>query len=149
MKHGKGGINISEEKKRFYYLEDGTIKVTPFHDELVEEDLPFIELTFEEWEKNLSVCKYGFKKAYINNEIIEVADEEVQASEEYQKIIKKTEVSELKNYLSETDYIITKLNEAKIEDDALFEELKVKYSDIIAKRKEARERINTLEQELS
>ena len=140
---------MSEEKKRFYYLEDGTIKVTPFHDELVEEDLPFIELTFEEWEKNLSVCKYGFKKAYINNEIIEVADEEVQASEEYKSLQKEIEITDLKNYLSETDYIITKLNEAKIEDDALFEELKVKYSDIIAKRKEARERINTLEQELS
>ena len=140
---------MSEEKKRFYYLEDGTIKVTPFHDELVEEDLPFIELTFEEWEKNLSVCKYGFKKAYINNEIIEVADEEVQASEEYKSLQKEIEITELKNYLAETDYIITKLNEAKIEDDALFEELKIKYADVITKRKEARERINTLEQGLS
>ena len=140
---------MSEEKKRFYYLEDGTIKVTPFHDELVEEDLPFIELTFEEWEEKLSYCKYGYKKCYINDEIVEVEDKELQASEEYQKNIKKTEVSELKNYLSETDYIITKLNEAKIEDDALFEELKTKYADVITKRKEARERINTLEQELS
>ena len=136
---------MSEEKKRFYYLEDGTIKVTPFHDELVEEDLPFIELTFEEWEKNLSICKYGFKKAYINNEIVEVEDKELQASEEYQKNIKGTEVSELKNYLAETDYIITKLNEAKIEDDALFEELKIKYADELQKRKEARERIKELE----
>ena len=140
---------MSEEKKRFYYLEDGTIKVTPFHDELVEEDLPFIELTFEEWEEKLSSCKYGYKKCYINDEIVEVEDKELQASEEYQKNIKKTEVSELKNYLSETDYIITKLNEAKIEDDALFEELKTKYADVITKRKEARERIKTLEQELS
>ena len=140
---------MSEEKKRFYYLEDGTIKVTPFHDKLVEEDLPFIELSFEEWEEKLSSCKYGYKKCYINNEIVEVEDKELQASEEYQKSIKKTEVSELKNYLAETDYIITKLNEAKIEDDALFEELKTKYADVIAKRKEARERINTLEQELS
>ena len=140
---------MSEEKKRFYYLEDGTIKVTPFHDELVEEDLPFIELTFEEWEKNLSVCKYGFKKAYINNEIVEVEDKELQASEEYKSLQKEIEITELKNYLAETDYIITKLNEAKIEDDAIFEELKIKYADVITKRKEARERINTLEQELS
>ena len=136
-------------KKKFYYLEDGTIKVTPFNDELVEEDLPFIELTFEEWEKNLSVCKYGFKKAYINDEIVEVEDKEVQVSEEYKSLQKEIETTNLKNYLSETDYIITKLNEAKIEDDALFEELKTKYSDVIAKRKEARGRIKTLEQELS
>ena len=120
-----------------------------FYDEQEEKKQPFIELSFEEWEKNLSVCKYGFNKAYINNEIVEVEDKELQASEEYQKNIKGTEVSELKNYLSETDYIITKLNEAKIEDDALFEELKTKYADVITKRKEARERINTLEQGLS
>ena len=136
-------------KKKFYYLEDGTIKVTPFYDEPVEEDLQFIELTFEESEEKLSSCKYGYKKCYINDEIVEVEDKELQASEEYQKIIKETEVTDLKNYLSETDYIITKLNEAKIEDDSLFEELKTKYADVITKRKEARERIKALEQELS
>lgn len=140
---------MSEEMKRFYYLEDGTIKVTPFHDESVEEDLPFIELTFEEWEEKLSSCKYGYKKCYINNEIVEVEDKELQASEEYKSLQKEIEITDLKNYLSETDYIITKLNEAKIEDDALFEELKIKYADVIAKRKEARERIKALEQELS
>ena len=137
-------------KKKFYYDENtGVIEVTPFYDEEKEKNLPYIELTYEEWERELSTCSYGFRKAYRDGKIIEVADEEVQASEEYQKSIKKTEVSELKNYLSETDYIITKLNEAKIEDDALFEELKTKYADVITKRKEARERINTLEQELS
>ena len=137
-------------KKKFYYDENtGVIEVTPFYDEEKEKNLPYIELTFEEWERELSTCSYGFKKAYRDGKIIEVADEEVQASEEYQKSIKETEVSELKNYLAETDYIITKLNEAKIEDDALFEELKIKYSDVITKRKEARERINALEQGLS
>ena len=136
-------------KKKFYINEEGVIEVTPFFDKQINKNEEFIELSFEEWEKNLSICKYGFKKAYINNEIVEVEDKEVQASEEYQKNIKEIEVSELKNYLSATDYIITKLNEAKIEDDALFEELKIKYSEVITKRKEARERINTLEQELS
>lgn len=137
-------------KKKFYYDENtGVIEITPFYDEQEEKNLPYIELTYEEWEKDLSTCSYGFKKAYRDGKIIEVADEEVQASEEYQKNIKEIEVSELKNYLSETDYIITKLNEAKIEDDALFEELKIKYADAIAKRKEARERIKALEQEFS
>lgn len=140
---------MSEEKKKFYYLEDGTIKVTPFHDESVEEDLPFIELTFEEWEEKLSSCKYGYKKCYINNEIVEVEDKELQASEEYKSLQKEIEITDLKNYLSETDYIITKLNEAKVEDDALFEELKIKYANELQKRKEARERIKALEQELS
>ena len=141
---GKGGINMSEEKKRFYYLEDGTIKVTPFNDEIVEEELPFIELTFEEWERDLSTCSYGFKKAYRDGKIIEVADKEVQASEEYKNLQKEIEITNLKNYLSETDYIITKLNEAKIEDENEFRILKIKYADELQKRKEARERINEL-----
>lgn len=139
---------MSEEKKRFYYLEDGTIKVTPFYDEPVEEDLPFIELTFEEWERELATCSYGFKKAYRDGKIIEVADEEVQASEEYKSLQKEIEITKLKNYLAETDYIVAKLNEAKIEDDALFEELKIKYADELQKRKEAREIIRELEQDL-
>ena len=137
-------------KKKFYYDENtGVIEVTPFYNEEKEKNLPYIELTFEEWERELATCSYGFKKAYRDGKIIEIADEEVQASEEYKSIQKEIEITELKNYLAETDYIITKLNEAKIEDDAIFEELKIKYADVITKRKEARERINTLEQELS
>lgn len=137
-------------KKKFYYDENtGVIDITPFYNEEEEKNLPYIELTYEEWERELSTCSYGFKKAYRDGKIIEVADEEVQASEEYQKNIKEIEVSELKNYLSKTDYIITKLNEAKVEDDALFEELKIKYANELQKRKEARERIKALEQELS
>ena len=136
-------------KKKFYYDENtGVIEVTPFYNEEKEKNLPYIELTYEEWERELATCSYGFKKAYRDGKIIEVADEEVQASEEYQKNIKEIEVSELKNYLSETDYIITKLNEAKIEDDALFEELKIKYADELQKRKEARERIKELEKQI-
>ena len=133
-------------KKKFYYDENtGVIEVTPFYDEEKEKNLPYIELTYEEWERELATCSYGFRKAYRDGKIIEVADEEVQASEEYQKNIKEIEVSELKNYLSETDYIIAKLNEAKIEDNSLFEELKIKYADELQKRKEARERIKELE----
>ena len=133
-------------KKKFYYDENtGVIEVTPFCDEGEEKNLPYIELTYEEWERDLSTCSYGFRKAYRDGKIIEVADEEVQASEEYKSLQKEIEITELKNYLAETDYIITELNEAKIEDDALFEELKIKYADELQKRKEARERINELE----
>ena len=137
-------------KKKFYYDENtGIIEVTPFYNEEEEKNLPYIELTFEEWERELSTCSYGFKKAYRDGKIIEVADEELQASEEYKSLQKEIEITNLKNYLTETDYIIAKLNEAKIEDENEFRILKIKYSDVIAKRKEARERINTLEQELS
>lgn len=135
------------EKKKFYYDEiTKTIEVTPFYDEQIEKDLPYIELTFEEWEKALSCCKYGYRKAFINNEIIEVEDEEVMNSEEYKATMKWIEVEQLKQYLNETDYVIAKLNEAKIEDEDLFNSLKLEYADILTKRKEARTKINELEQ---
>ena len=136
-------------KKKIYYDENtGVIEITPFYDEEEEKNLPYIELSFEEWERDLATCSYGFKKAYRDGKIIEVADEELQASEEYKSFQKEIEITDLKNYLSETDYIIAKLNEAKIEDDALFEELKIKYADELQKRKETRERIKELEKQI-
>ena len=134
------------EKKKFYYNPTTyEIERRAFYDEVEDKDLPFIELTFEEWEEKLSSLSYGYKKVYLNGEIQEVLDEKVINTIEYKNIQKEWEIKKLKRYLSDTDYVITKLNEAKIEDEELFNSLKVKYTDILAKRKEARVRINELE----
>lgn len=134
------------EKKKFYYdAETRIIDVEPFYNEQINQDKPYIELTFEEWEEKLSSCNYGYKKAYINNEIVEVEDSELMNSEEYKNFIKNKEIRKLKQYLSSTDYVITKLNEAKIEDEELFNSLKIEYNEVLTKRKEARIRINELE----
>lgn len=134
------------EKKKFYYNPTTyEIERRAFYDEVEDKDLPFIELTFEEWEEKLSSLSYGYKKVYLNGEIKEVLDEKVINTIEYKNIQKEWKIKKLKRYLSDTDYVITKLNEAKIEDDELFNSLKNEYSDILAKRKEARVRINELE----
>ena len=134
------------EKKKFYYNPTTyEIERRAFYDEVEDKDLPFIELTFEEWEEKLSSLSYGYKKVYLNGEIQEILDEKVINTIEYKNIQKEWEIKKLKRYLSDTDYIITKLNEAKIEDEELFNSLKTEYSDILAKRKEARVRINELE----
>ena len=134
------------EKKKFYYNPTTyEIERRAFYDEIEDKDLPFIELTFEEWEEKLSSLSYGYKKVYLNGEIQEVLDENVINTIEYKNIQKEWEIKKLKRYLNDTDYVITKLNEAKIEDDELFNSLKTEYSDILAKRKEARVRINELE----
>ena len=134
------------EKKKFYYNPTTyEIERRAFYDEVEDKDLPFIELTFEEWEEKLSSLSYGYKKVYLNGEIQEVLDENVINTIEYKNIQKEWEIKKLKRYLSDTDYVITKLNEAKIEDEELFNSLKVEYADILAKRKEARARINELE----
>ena len=134
------------EKKKFYYNPTTyEIERRAFYDEVENKDLPFIELTFEEWEEKLSSLSYGYKKVYLNGEIQEVLDENVINTIEYKNIQKEWEIKKLKRYLSDTDYVITKLNEAKIEDEDLFNSLKTEYSDILTKRKEARVRINELE----
>lgn len=63
------------------------------------------------------------------------------------KSMKKwNEINTLKSYLSDTDYIISKLNELKLEDDEEeYEKTKSEYAEVLAKRKEARKRINELE----
>lgn len=134
------------EKKKFYYNPTTyEIERRAFYNEVEDKDLPFIELTFEEWEEKLSSLSYGYKKVYLNGEIQEVLDEKVINTIEYKNIQKEWEIKKLKRYLTDTDYVITKLNEAKIEDEDLFNSLKTEYSDILTKRKEARVRINELE----
>lgn len=134
------------DKRKFYYdINSKKIEVRPFYDDYEEQEKPYIELTFEEWEEKLSSCSYGYMKAYIDGEIVEVEDPEVVNTTEYKNALKEQEISELKRYLTDTDYVITKLNEAKIEDEELFNSLKIEYNEVLTKRKEARIRINELE----
>lgn len=51
----------------------------------------------------------------------------------------------LKKFLDSTDYVISKLNELKLEDDLEYEKAKSEYAEVLAKRKKARARINELE----
>ena len=65
--------------------------------------------------------------------------------ERKKKFENNQEIETLKSYLDSTDYVIAKLNELKLEDEAEFEKAKIEYKDILDKRKEARVKINQLE----
>ena len=132
------------EKKKFYIDEEGVIEVTPFFVKHVKKNQEYIELTFEEWQEKLSTSTYGFKKVYKGGEIIEVEDENIRNSEEYKEIQKLIEIQRYKDYLASTDYVISKLNEAKIESEEEYQNLKEKYQETLVKRAEARKRINEL-----
>lgn len=132
------------EKKKFYIDEEGVIEVTPFFDKQVNKNQEYIELTFEEWQEKLSTSTYGFKKVYKDGEIIEVEDENIRNSEEYKEIQKLIEIQCCKDYLASTDYVISKLNESKIESEEGYQNLKEKYQETLVKRAEARKRINEL-----
>lgn len=60
--------------------------------------------------------------------------------------VNSKEIAELKAYLAQTDYVISKLNELKLEDDEEYETEKANYSEVLAKRKSARARIRELEE---
>ena len=108
------------------------------------DDSPFIEVE-DELEDQTYCAEYGKAWKVINGSLVIADDIETQETQEYKDFIKRNEINEYKQYLAQTDYVISKLNEAKIEDETLFESLKVKYADILNKRKEARAKINELE----
>ena len=133
-----------EKIKIYYDKETGYLCNRYPKDIEVKDDKPFIEVDEEEVNKTYCVV-HGKFWAVKNGELCIVDDLEVINSNEYKNMLKEQEIDSLKQYLSDTDYVITKLNEAKIEDEELFNSLKAEYSDILAKRKEARIRINELE----
>ena len=132
------------EKKKFFINEEGVIEVTPFFDKQEKKYGDFIELTFEEWQEKLSDCTYGNKKVYKDGEIIEVEDERTKSSKEYKELQTLIEIQRCKEYLASTDYVISKLNEAKIESEEEYQNLKEKYQETLVKRAEARKKINEL-----
>lgn len=110
----------------------------------IKEDTPFIEVSDEEGNATF-IVEYGKFWAVKDGVLQKVDDLEVINSDEYKEMLKNNEINSLKRYLNETDYVISKLNEAKIEDEDLFNSLREEYAEILTKRKEARARINELE----
>ena len=107
-------------------------------------DSPFIEVEDELEEQTYSV-EYGKFWKVVDGSLVIGDDIETQATQEYKDLVRSSEINEYRQYLNDTDYVITKLNEAKIEDEELFNSLKEKYAEILTKRKEARAKINELE----
>ena len=132
---------MKEEKKEIHYfriLEGNEIEVIPFYDAPTKKEENTIGLDFEQWIKISCHPTYSYF-VYQDGNIVEKINED-----EKNKVDKANQIASYKNYLSSTDYVIAKLNELKLEDDGEFEKAKEEYKEVLAKRKEARERINKL-----
>lgn len=105
----------------------------------IDENSAYIEVS-EEIANTTYVCPCGKHWAVIDNTLQQVDYE----TEESKQLKIDNEIAKYKDYLSSTDYVISKLNELKLEDDGEFEKAKEEYKEVLAKRKEARERINKL-----
>lgn len=134
---------------RFYY-DESTKRVINhcYFDEDKESEgkgLPSFELSEGEWDETLSVIPYAKAYFYKDGSLSLEDDPDVVGTDGYRAKIKGDEIASLKRYLSDTDYVISKLNELKLEDEDEYETAKEEYADVLRKRKEARARINELE----
>lgn len=131
-------------KKVYYDKETGYLCNRYPKDIKQTNDSPFIEV--EDDIEGLTYCvEYGKFWKVVNGSLVIGDDIETQETQEYKDYIKDNLICEYKQYLNDTDYVITKLNEAKIEDENLFNSLKEQYAEVLIKRKEARAKINELE----
>ena len=126
--YDKENLAVSERYPHFYPKDEET----------------FINVEESVFNKTLS-CLYGKIWIVKDGKPVLADDEEVQNSDEYKTYVKNNQICEYRAYLDSTDYVIAKLNELKLEDEAEFEKSKIEYKDILAKRKEARNKINELE----
>lgn len=136
-----------EEKateKVYYQKSTGFVCYRFPNDYEPESEDDFIEVPKETADET-RVCPYGKVWAIDNGEPVLIDDEKIINSDEYKTTKLKEELSVLKRYLADTDYVVTKLNELSIEGGDEHESAKKEYADTLAKRKEARKRINEIQ----
>lgn len=105
--------------------------------------------------KIIAVCEQDYFPCLVYDEVVEDTDNTcedfihvdgefvLKTDDKAIRQEKDQRIAELKQYLSDTDYIANKLIEAV--DDAELQDLKEKYADTLKKRREARAEINQLE----
>lgn len=133
---------------KIYYDKDTGYLCNRYPKDIEKTDAsPFIEVDDKDYEETFT-CPYGLFWAVKDRALKLVDDVETKATKEYKIMVLNNEITELQHYLTDTDYIITKLNEARLEDDAELETMKAQYSEQLTKRKEARSKINELQKQI-
>lgn len=129
---------------KIYYNKDGWVLDRYPYEEFHSKKSMFIEVDEATYERTLSTNE-GFRWRVSDGKL----SEEVYDQRIIDEIERLNEIMRLKDYLCDTDYVISKLNEAKLESENEFEALKLRYADVLERRKSARARINYLEKEES
>ena len=129
--------------KKIYYNRDGFVCGRYPHNYPIDDGNRFIEAENEDFDKTMS-CPVGYIWSVVNGKPELTLDPDETETKKRLDIEKSNQLATFKAYLSETDYVISKLNELKLEDDAEYEKARAEYADVLVKRKEARKRINEL-----
>ena len=112
--------------ERFYYKNKDNTSFLNLKSPMIDEN--YIQITKEEFEKLTKPKEY-------------VPTEEEKAAQE-----KAKKIAEYKKYLQDTDYIVLKMGECLADGNTeAVTAIKTEYAEQLAKRKEARDKINELE----
>ncbi len=133
-------------KKIYYRKSDGFI-CHRYPTDIAQEDA-FIEVDDDAERQTYSV-PFGKHWAVIDGKLEVVDNTEFQKTEAYKRNTIANEVAQCQSYLDSTDYVVAKLNEARLDEDQTeYQSRYAQYKDVLAKRKESRARINELEAEV-
>lgn len=125
---------------KIYYNEEGWVLDRYPYKEKHSKGSAFIEVDEATYERTLSTDE-GYRWRVTEGKLAE----EVYDQSIIDEIARINEILSLKDFLSETDYVVEKLSEARLDSEDEFEALKAKYADVLERRKSARARINELE----
>lgn len=112
-----------------------------------ESEDDYIEVEQEDAEKTL-VADLGWIWKVVDGKLSYEEDVEYQKTDAYKKEDLEGRIFQAECYLKQTDYVISKLNELKLEDEDEYEKAKEQYSDVLLARKGARKEINELQAQL-
>lgn len=111
---------------------------------LNDENYEIVEFSFSYWQENLQCHPVGYAPYLVDGEI--EYRELPEFHDRLERERRENEIRELKEYLAKTDYIISKIHELMLEDEEEGEKAKIEYKDELTARKNARKRINELEE---
>lgn len=134
--------------KKLYYDKDTGFVSERYPHNYKKDESVFVEVEDDLYNRTFSVDT-GYIWKVENGVPVIVEDTDENEKRELKRLKLNNLLCDYEQYLADTDYIITKLNEAKLEDDAEFEVMKAQYSEQLSKRKEARSKINELQQEIA
>lgn len=134
--------------KKLYYDKDTGFVSERYPHNYKKDESVFVEVEDDLYNKTFSVDT-GYIWKVENGVPVIVEDTDENEKRELKRLKLNNLLCDYEQYLADTDYIITKLNEAKLEDDAEFETMKAQYSEQLSKRKDARFKINELQQEIA
>lgn len=137
-------------KNKIHFNPQGWVCNRYPYDIPIDDETRYIEVDDEEYNASLSTAAF-FAWRVVNGQLVNEEYTELTSEQKAEKhrLMVECEIAEHKQFLADTDYVITKLTEAQaVGDEAELSELHTQYNDVLDERKRRRALINDLEKSL-